>query len=154
MEHDRSRRDLREHGGQSRVAVTGTAVVNPRRRSDMKRIGLLVMTLAAVGCSYMPWSGSGWTKLVDGTSGLENFNPIGDANWRAENGAIVADSGKGGYLVSKNSYKDFQIKAEFWADHTTNSGIFLRCSDHAKVGAVTCYEVNIYDQRPEPEYGT
>src|SRR5205823_10481716 len=46
------------------------------------------------------------------------------------------------------------IKAEFWADHTTNSGIFLRCSDHAKVGAVTCYEVNIYDQRPEPEYGT
>ena len=120
----------------------------------MKRIGLLVMTLAAVGCSYMPWSGSGWTKLVDGTSGLENFNPIGDANWRAENGAIVADSGKGGYLVSKNSYKDFQIKAEFWADHTTNSGIFLRCSDHAKVGAVTCYEVNIYDQRPEPEYGT
>ena len=76
------------------------------------------------------------------------------SNWRAENGAIVADSGKGGYLVSKNSYKDFQIKAEFWADHTTNSGIFLRCSDHAKVGAVTCYEVNIYDQRPEPEYGT
>jgi len=66
----------------------------------------------------------------------------------------VADKGKGGYLVSKNSYKDFQIKAEFWADHTTNSGIFLRCSDRAKVGAVTCYEVNIYDQRPEPEYGT
>ncbi len=125
----------------------------------MKRIsalstGLFVMALVAAGCSYMPWSGSGWTKLVDGTSGLDNFNPIGDANWRAENDAIVADKGKGGYLVSKNSYKDFQIKAEFWADHTTNSGIFLRCSDRAKVGAVTCYEVNIYDQRPEPEYGT
>jgi hypothetical protein len=125
----------------------------------MKRVsalnaGLLVMTLAAVGCSYMPWSGSGWTKLVDGTSGLDNFNPIGDANWRAENGAIIADKGKGGYLVSKNSYKDFQIKAEFWADHTTNSGIFLRCGDRAKVGAATCYEVNIYDQRPEPSYGT
>jgi 3-keto-disaccharide hydrolase len=115
---------------------------------------LFVMTLAAAGCSSMPWSSSGWTKLVDGASGLENFNPIGDANWRAENGAIVADKGKGGYLVSKNSYKDFQIRAEFWADHTTNSGIFLRCSDRAKVGAVNCYEVNIYDQRPEPSYGT
>jgi len=125
----------------------------------MKRVsalimGLLVMTLAAVGCSYMPWSGSGWTKLIDGTSGLDNFSPIGDANWRVENGAIVADKGKGGYLVSKSSYKDFQIKAEFWADHTTNSGIFLRCADRTKVGAVACYEVNIYDQRPEPEYGT
>ena len=32
----------------------------------------------------------------------------------------MADKGKGGHLVSKNSYKDFQIRAEFWADHTTN----------------------------------
>jgi hypothetical protein len=99
-------------------------------------------------------SGGGWTTLVDGNSGLENFSPIGQANWRAEGGAIVADKGKGGYLVSKSSYKDFQIKAEFWADHNTNSGIFLRCGDRNKVGAATCYEVNIFDQRPEPEYGT
>jgi hypothetical protein len=98
--------------------------------------------------------GAGWTTLIDGASGMSNFNPIGDANWRAEGGAIVADKGKGGYLVSKNSYKDFQIRAEFWADHTTNSGVFLRCADPNKVGAVNCYEVNIYDQRPATEYGT
>jgi len=39
--------------------------------------------------------------LIDGTAGMENFNPIGDANWRGENGAIVADNGKGGYLSRK-----------------------------------------------------
>jgi len=112
----------------------------------------LVAGLGVFGCASM--SGGGWTTLVDGDSGMENFSPVGEANWRAEGGAIVADKGKGGYLVSKNSYKDFQIKAEFWADHTTNSGIFIRCTDPAKIGAVTCYEVNIFDQRPGQEYGT
>src|SRR5262245_53693540 len=114
---------------------------------------LLCTALLLSGCSSMG-GGSGWTTLIEGTSGMGNFNPIGEANWRAEGGAIVADKGKGGYLVSKNSYKDFQIRAEFWADHTTNSGVFIRCQDPNKVGAATCYEVNIYDQRPDPSYGT
>jgi len=123
----------------------------------MKRLSVIAMGLLAIGvfgCSYMPWSDAGWTTLIDGTAGLDNWNRIGDANWRAEDGAVVADRGKGGYLVSKNSYKDFQIRAEFWADHTTNSGIFIRCADPGKVGAANCYEVNIYDQRPDPSYGT
>ena len=124
------------------------------KRSSVITAGLLVIAFGVFGCSYMPWSDSGWTTLIDGSSGLGNFNPIGDANWRAENGAIVADKGKGGYLVSKNSYKDFQVRAEFWADTTTNSGVFIRCTDPNKVTATNAYEVNVYDLRPEPEYGT
>ena len=127
----------------------------------MKRLfviimGLLVIGLGMFACAQQAsrQSDAGWTTLIDGTAGLDNWNRIGDANWRAEGGAIVADKGKGGYLVSKNSYKDFQIRAEFWADHTTNSGIFVRCSDPNKVGTASAYEVNIYDQRPEPDYGT
>ena len=116
--------------------------------------GLLAVALTLVGCSSMPGQ-TKWTSLVDGASGLENFDRLGDANWRAEDGAIVADKAKvASYLVSKNSYKDFQIKAEFWADHTTNSGIFIRLSDPKAVAATNSYEVNIYDQRPDPVYGT
>jgi len=126
------------------------------KRLSVITMGLLVVGFTVFGCSYMPGSQSdaGWIVLIDGSAGLDNFNPIGDANWRAEDGAIVADKGKGGYLVSKNSYKDFQVRAEFWADHTTNSGVFLRCTDPNKVAATSAYEVNIYDQRPEPDYGT
>ena len=111
-----------------------------------------VLAALVVGCSSM--STGGWTTLIDGESGLENFAPIGDANWRAEGGAIVADKGKGGNLVSKTSYRDFQLRAEFWADHDTNSGIYIRCTDPKKVSSASAYEVNIYDRRPEPEYGT
>ena len=117
-------------------------------------MGLLVIAVTVFGCAQMSsLMDTGWVTLIDGDKGLENFNRIGDANWRAEDGAIVADKGKGGYLVSKNSYKDFQIRAEFWADHTTNSGVMFRLPDPQKGGATNSYEANIYDQRPDG-YGT
>jgi 3-keto-disaccharide hydrolase len=119
-------------------------------------IGLLVIGVTVLSCAYLSFgqSDAGWTTLIDGAKGLENWDRVGDANWRAEDGAIVADKGKGGFLVSKNSYKDFQIRAEFWADHTTNSGVFIRCADPKAITGTGAYEVNIYDQRPEPIYGT
>src|ERR687892_489279 len=121
-------------------------------------MGLLVIGFISFGCSQqMSGQGdAGWVTLLDGSNPrtLDNWNRIGDANWRAEDGAIVADKGKGGHLVSKNSYKDFQIRAEFWADHTTNSGIFFRISDPKSISSKTAYEVNIYDQRPDPSFGT
>src|SRR5262245_15392148 len=98
-------------------------------------------------------TGPGWVTVTDGKT-MGDFTTTGDANWRVEDGAIVADKGKGGHLVSKNSYKNFQIYAEFWADEEANSGIFIRCKDPAAIGAKTCYEVNIFDKRPDPSYGT
>lgn len=117
--------------------------------------GLATLAAAIVllgGCATT--GGGSWQTLIDGTTGLDNFNPIGDANWRAEGGAIVADKGKGGFLVTKESYRDVEIRAEFWADETTNSGIFIRMSDRATVNPQNAYEVNIYDRRPDPTYAT
>jgi len=125
------------------------------KRSSLLTAGLVLTALTVLGCASMSGgSDTGWVTLIDGGQGLDNWNRIGDANWRAEDGAIVADKGKGGYLVTKSSYKDFRIRAEFWADHTTNSGVFIRCADPQKVSATECYEVNIFDQRPDPSYGT
>src|SRR5439155_26384516 len=99
---------------------------------------------------------AGWVIFLDGSNPktLDNWNWIGHANWRAQDGAIVADKGTGGHLVSKNSYKDFQIRAEFWADHTTDSGIFIRITDPNNISSKSPYEVNLDDQRPGPDYGT
>jgi hypothetical protein len=123
------------------------------KRSSFFRVALLIAASAVFGCASQS-SGQGWITLIDGDKGLENWNPIGDANWRIEAGAIVADKGKSGFLVSKNSYKDFEIYAEFWAESDTNSGIFIRASDPKNVGADNSYEVNIWDIRPDPTYAT
>ena len=124
----------------------------------MKRLSaltgaLLLTAFTVVGCQrYM--HDDGWVTLIDGKKGLENFDRVGDANWRGQHDYIVADQGKGGYLVSKKSYKDFVLRAEFWADHTTNSGIHFRMADRKKVSSATSYEANIYDQTPNPQNGT
>ena len=106
------------------------------------------------GCAGTSGSG-GWTTLVDGSNGLDNFSRVGHANWSAGDGAIQASAGgkDPGYLVSKASYKDFTLRAEFWASDDAN-GIFLRCANLAVITDENCYEANIFDQRPDPTYGT
>jgi hypothetical protein len=101
-------------------------------------------------------TGEGWVVLIDGKS-MGDWNQVGETNWRLEDGAVVADkrtSKDPAHLVSKASYKDFQIYAEFWASDNANSGIFIRCQDPTKITDRSCYEVNIFDQRKDPTYGT
>src|SRR6202789_2484328 len=120
-----------------------------KRRSA---IALILVGLAALSYSPQASSETGWVELFDGKN-LDHFNAIGDANWRLEDGSVVADKGNG-FLVSKDAYADYQIRAEFWVDADANSGIFIRCTDPEKIGANNAYEVNIWDTRPDPSYGT
>ena len=103
-------------------------------------------------------SGDGWTQLFDGKSVPDMASVGPGANWRVENGELVADklsSDRGtNHLVTKDKYKDFQVYMEFWSDEKVNSGLFLRCKDPQKIGADSCYEVNIFDERKDPSYGT
>jgi len=126
------------------------------KRMSLISIGLLAVALTVAGCAHGPLS-KGWVTLIDGEKGLENWNRLGGANWRAEGGAIVADNSttKGSsFLVTKNSYKDFEIRAEFYAESNTNSGIYFRCADPNNISNANSYEANIFDTRPDPSYGT
>jgi hypothetical protein len=118
--------------------------------------GLATLTTMTSTPPAFGQTGPGWTQLFNGTN-LDGFDQVGNANWRVEEGAIVADktTGQGGgHLVTKKSYKNHIIYAEFWTDETANSGIFVRCKDPKKIGARDCYEYNIFDTRPDPSYGT
>ena len=116
---------------------------------------MLASAVAAFGLTQTGFAAQagGMVTLLDGTN-MNNFTAVGDANWRVVDGAVQADKGMGGFLVTKNSYTNFYIRAEVWVDTPANSGIFIRCADPAKPGAMACYEVNIFDTRPEKEYGT
>jgi len=115
-------------------------------------IGAIAFTLARSSNEAAAQADAGWVTLFDGKN-LDNWNQIGTANWKLEDGAVVADSGNG-FLVSKNAYTDFQLRVEFWIEDRTNSGVFIRCTDPNSVTGKTAYEVNIWDTRPEQKYGT
>ena len=112
-------------------------------------IGVLSLQL---GCSAIGQVGDGWTTLFDGSS-LDGWRVLGDANWELEDGAVQADSGAG-FLVTEDSYADFELSLEFWVNEPANSGIFIRCADPASVTDRNSYEVNIYDTRADQTYRT
>jgi len=123
------------------------------------KLTVLVMAVAAVcGCapSTEPGAnataGATWRTLFDGSS-LAGWTQVGDANWQLQNGAIAADSGTG-FLLTAASYADFDLDLEFWVTPDANSGVFIRCANPSEIGAATCYEVNIFDKRPDPTYRT
>ena len=122
----------------------------------MRRVGIVgtaIVFSALAGCASMQGgSMGGWTSLLDSTN-LANWNRVGDANWRVENGLVVADKGVG-FLVTLVTYGDFELKAEFYAEADTNSGIYFRCQDPQKLSNANCQEANIFDTRPKAEYGT
>jgi hypothetical protein len=133
----------------------------------MKRLsavaaGLAVIAFTLAGCADRPpleTNLAGWIPLFDGTEAslTKNWDRVGDANWRIFRGSVMADHRTGktpGYLVSKNSYSDFQLKVEFWVTSETNSGVFMRCANPKQITDKTCYEANIWDTRPDPLYGT
>jgi hypothetical protein len=118
----------------------------------MKRLSVIAAALFVAGLANGQSKGGGWTTLLDG-SNMNNWNAIGDANWKSAGGVIEATTGTG-FLVSKASYKDFELKVEFWVDEPANSGVFLRCSNPKEITAMNAYEVNIYDTRPDQKYAT
>jgi len=107
------------------------------------------MGMLFAGLSVLPLSSQaaeqagGMVTLTDGKS-TNNFDKVGDANWRIAEGAVVANQGRG-FLVTKQAYDNFRLRAEFYPDDETDSGIFIRCQDPQRPSAQSCYEVNIYD---------
>lgn len=94
--------------------------------------------------------------LFDGKS-LDHFDLVGESKWRIEDGAAVAEGKMPtplNFIMSKQKFKNFVATLEFWASDDANSGLYFRCSDAQKYTDRTCYEVNIFDQRPDPTYGT
>ena len=113
----------------------------------------LITTLSAVAIAACSTAYS--ETLIDGSEGFDNFFVAGDANWAAGDGAIEATAGSGmAYLVTKESYGDFRLHAEFWVSEDANSGIYMRCQDVEGITDRNCYEANIFDARPDPSFGT
>ena len=78
---------------------------------------LPLLVIVVVGLQPVPGvsaQGGEWTTLFDGSS-LDGWNVLGNANWELADGAVQADTGSG-FLVTEESYADFELTLEFWVD--------------------------------------
>lgn len=85
---------------------------------------------------------------------LDGWKTDGSSAWAVREQSIEASGSGDGFLVSEKDYRDFHLRVEFWVDATTNSGIFIRCRDRARIHPETCYELNIYDDHPQQQMRT
>ena len=95
-------------------------------------IALLFSAIATVQYTGTASGQDGWTALFDGKN-LDQWDGDGTASFVIEDGAVTAKDKKdpkavASYLITKKSYKDFAIRAEFWVSNDANSGIFIRCN--------------------------
>ena len=123
------------------------------QRRSVIRLVVLAAAAATGGSTAFARSSARWRTLLDGRS-LKGWSPLGGANWTITGGAAQADNGTMGFLVSDDDFADVQIRAEFWVSEDANSGIFIRCTDPGEITTTNAYEVNIFDTRPDPTYGT
>jgi hypothetical protein len=115
-------------------------------------VTLVLLGFAGLQPAYVTSGQADFKTILDGTS-MKGWNVVGNANWTVVDGAVQATMGTG-FLVTPESYTDFQITADIWVSDDANSGIFIRCSDPKTIAANNAYEVNVYDKRPDPAYRT
>jgi Domain of Unknown Function (DUF1080). len=120
----------------------------------------LVLGILALAANYgVPKAASqdaGWVTLFDGKS-LDGWDQVGESNWHVEDGAVVADKMAGkeaGYLVSKNSYKNLRCAGRILAERQCQQRHLFPLPRSEENHRPDCYEANIFDQRPDPSYGT
>lgn len=116
-------------------------------------LGMILLGLPSTIDPVVHAQAGGWKTILAGTD-MKGWTPIGGANWRVVDGTVQGDNNMPGFLVSQESYGDFELRAEFWVSPEANSGIFIRCSNPKEVTAANSYEVNIFDTRPDPAYRT
>ena len=92
---------------------------------------------------------AGWISLFDGHT-LFGWAPNDPGvNWHVADGAMTADSGPIGLLLTNVPFANYELVCEYRMEANGNSGLFLRTGVQPGDIAKDCYELNIADEHPE-----
>jgi hypothetical protein len=113
-----------------------------------------------VSCALLTFAALSAVAVESPTIHLSSWNAVGNVEWRFDDDTAEAGpreagpQAEGGFLVSEDTYADFQLTIEFWIEDDTNSGIFLRCIDPESINPDGCYEANIWNNHPNQDSRT
>jgi hypothetical protein len=99
---------------------------------------------------------AGWTLLFDGNKPVEHWrgyqkDELPEA-WQVEDGTLTL-SGKGGDIITKEEYEDFELMLDWKIAEGGNSGIFFHVAEDPKYNTVwqTGPEMQILDDERHPD---
>ena len=102
---------------------------------------------------------AGWKLLFDGST-LNGWEPHpasptepAATAWRVEDGAIVCDGNRRGWLGTADAFTNFNQKIQLRVGEKANSGVFLRTQKEGGDPGVIGYELQIWDFRPTYKTG-
>jgi hypothetical protein len=108
---------------------------------------VLAASIVAADRPASAQAAGGWTILFNGKD-LATWNVTGNADWRVTDGVIEATKARG-FLVSKESYGDFEMRADVWTTPDSNGGVLFRITKPEDPGIENGYELNINDKRAD-----
>lgn len=93
----------------------------------MKHIALV----AAVALVATAGAQDGWINLFDGETTF-GWTANGEADWEVQDGALVCESGSGGWIHTTTQFADFELEAEVKISAEATAGLVVRaaCSGH------------------------
>jgi hypothetical protein len=97
----------------------------------VRRISVMAVVAIAGGLLTVPLSGGPRSFVPDWTftgNALTGWQPVGQADWRVENGEIVGKprTPEGGWLVLDRQYQDVQVAAGFKCAAGCSAGVMVR----------------------------
>jgi Domain of Unknown Function (DUF1080) len=112
--------------------------------NNLQTISLALLASAGAACATV----ADTTDVL--ANGLNGLDKRGDANWNFASGILEANAGSApSLMITREDYKDFELTLDVFVSVEHNSGVFIRCSDRANITATNCYEINIFDKRPD-----
>ncbi|RVT45288.1 DUF1080 domain-containing protein [Rheinheimera sediminis] len=96
----------------------------------------------------------GWQLLFDGTdmSQWRSFKqPTVNEKWKIEDASITLTAGGGGDLISKKSYKNFELALDWKIAEVGNSGILILADEKGKYIYSHAPEIQILDNERHPD---
>jgi len=110
-------------------------------------LSLLLVATVCIAVNRAPaQTAAGWTSLIG--KDLSNWDVTGNADWKIGDGIIEATKARG-FLLTKDSYTDFDLRGEVWALADSNGGFLFRITDPKNPGIENGYEFNINDNRAD-----
>ena len=131
----------------------------------MKRFSVIIMSLLVIGfiafgCApqLSDRKDEGWITLIDGPPGAwKTGTEVGSSNWAVVDGVVQADkrTGKGPASSSRRTpTATFRSEPNSGSATTPTAASTCVVPMPRRSPTRAAYEANIYDQRPDPSFGT